>query len=224
MRRECAGFARWPLEVRHWSVYIFIRLTYFDGSWRHFAHRSCLTLPFFCWCALTRCIDLKFYWCYYKIVESWGTAVTVYRTSFCFHKLYDRINHIAHIKPFTQSNRHLLADITCFLYTICSFALGRSATLMTLLFRSLPPPMLFINRCTWRSSQHYILTTVVTSSMRVTFASITYVCLCFLEVIVLAPSSVCFSTTATYLPSCSFIYLYVLCYCYVFCVACGSLL
>jgi len=43
--------------------------------------------------------------------------------------------------------------------------------------------------------------------MRVLFTGRTYLCLCFIKVIVLAASSACFSTAATYLSSCSFMYL-----------------
>ena len=42
MRPRVVGFVRWPSYVRCWSVYIFVQLTYLDGSWRHFAHNKCL--------------------------------------------------------------------------------------------------------------------------------------------------------------------------------------
>jgi len=42
--------------------------------------------------------------------------------------------------------------------------------------------------------------------MRVLFTSITSLRLCFIKVIVLAPSSACFSTTATFL-SCIYVFL-----------------
>ena len=54
--------------------------------------------------------------------------------------------------------------------------------------------MHFINRSTWSSTQHYTITTAKAPSMRVTF-DITYLCVCFIKTIVLAPSSECFSNT-----------------------------
>ena len=50
--------------------------------------------------------------------------------------------------------------------------------------------------------------------MWVPFASTIQICLCFIKVIVLAPTSVCFSTTAIYLSSCSFMSLCVPFYCH----------
>jgi len=63
-------------------------------------------------------------------------------------------------------------------------------------------------------------TTMMAPSMRVTFTGTTDICLCFIKAIDLAPSSVCYSTSATYLSSCSFMYLCVPCYCH----ACFGLL
>ena len=80
--------------------------------------------------------------------------------------------------------------------------------LLTPLFPSLPLPVYFINRSIWNSSQHYIITTVMRHSC------VWPLCLRFIKVIVLAPSSVRFSTTAIYLFSCSLMYLCVPCYCH----------
>jgi len=75
--------------------------------------------------------------------------------------------------------------------------------------------MHFINRSTWKSSQHCIITTVMALSMRVILTSITFLRLCFIKIIVLAPSSACFPITSKYLSSSSFIFLYVPCCCHV---------
>jgi len=56
---------------------------------------------------------------------------------------------------------------------------------------------------------------MIAPSMHATFTIIKYACLDFIKIIVLAPSSVYLSTTATYLSSCSFMYLCVPCYCHV---------
>jgi len=65
--------------------------------------------------------------------------------------------------------------------------------------------MHFTNRSAWNSSQQYktvlnIIATVVSPPMRVFCPSATYLYLCFIKVIALAPLSVdlCFSITATY--------------------------
>ena len=56
-----------------------------------------------------------------------------------------------------------------------------------------------------RQTQHYVtalstVATVLAPSVRdVLFTSITYLCLCFIKVIVLTPFSVCFSIIAAYL-------------------------
>ena len=102
--------------------------------------------------------------------------------------------------PFT----HLRPGEVCSLNDPWSFAASNS-------------PMHFINRSNWKSSQHYILTTVVmASSMHEHFASTKCLRLYFIKVIVLAPSSVCFSSTAIYLSLCSFVHLCVPCYCHAY--------
>jgi len=85
--------------------------------------------------------------------------------------------------------------------------------------------MHFVNWLTSKLPQHNILTTVKLSSMCVTFAITSYLCLCFIKVIVLVPWIVCFSTTATYLSSCFFhVFLCSLllpCILKVYCIKCG---
>ena len=90
------------------------------------------------------------------------------------------------------SNRLLVTAISCSLYTVRSFVLRGASHF----------PMHFINESAWKSSQHYIIT------------STSYLCFYFIKVMALAPSSVCYSTTATYLSSCSFMYLCVPYYCH----------
>jgi len=73
-----------------------------------------------------------------------------------------------------------------------------------------------------------IIATVLAPSVRdVLFTSITYLCLCFIKVIVLAPFSVCFSIIAAYLFSCSFMICVLLATAMdaclrLYCIVCGS--
>jgi len=67
--------------------------------------------------------------------------------------------------------------------------------------------MHFLNRCTWKSSQYYIIISMMTSFMRI-FQKLVFhqsKCICAIKLIL--------STTAMYVSSSSFMYLRSPCYC-----------
>jgi len=105
-----------------------------------------------------------------------------------------------------------------FPYNICSFAPARHEAQMPLVFRSLLFPMHFINQSTWKSTQHYIITSVSAIDEYAHYVP-------HILYMLVAPNCVCLSTTATYLSGCSFMWSCVPYYCHVclvYCVSCGS--
>jgi len=67
--------------------------------------------------------------------------------------------------------------------------------------------MHFINRCTWKSSQHYIIISMMTSFMHMSQKLVFHQSKCICAIMRIL------STTATYVSSSSFIYLRFPCYC-----------
>jgi len=114
-----------------------------------------------------------------------------------------------HFTFYTQSKRLLPTIIHCSLYKISSFALGRSAALVLdpWSFSASHSLIDFINRCTWKSSQYYITISMMTSFMRASQK------LAFHQSKCTSATKCILSTTATYLSSCSFMYLCIPCYC-----------
>ena len=69
------------------------------------------------------------------------------------------------------------------------------------------PSSIFINRCTWKSSQYYIVISRMTSFIRISQKLVFHQskCICAIKRIL--------STTAMYVSSSSFMYLRISCYC-----------
>ena len=67
--------------------------------------------------------------------------------------------------------------------------------------------MHYINRCTWKSSQHYIVIIMMASSMRVSYKFV------FHQPKRTSAIKRILSTTATYISSSFFMYLCIPCYC-----------
>ena len=82
-------------------------------------------------------------------------------------------------------------------------SLGGLQPKWTLDLRSLPLPMHFIHRWTWKSSQYVMMIIMMASFMPVSYKLVFLQSKC----IVIAPSSVYSSTIATYISSSSFMYL-----------------
>jgi len=136
--------------------------------------------------------------------------------AFCSHEPYDRVTHI---KSYTQNNRLFLTAINCSLHTVSSFALGKSAAWMTPGLSQPPTPSIFKLVCL------EVIAVLYYNNRGGDFHAcdlhhFTNICLSFIKVIVLAPISAWFSTTAKYLSSGSFMDLCVPCYCDVYCVYC----
>ena len=93
----------------------------------------------------------------------------------------------------------------CSLYKISSFALCRLDDPWS--FATSYSLMHFINRCTWKSSQYYIIISMMTSFMRMSQKLVFHQskCMCAIKRIL--------STTAMYASSSSFMYLRFLRYC-----------
>ena len=113
------------------------------------------------------------------------------------------------ISHFIPRARLLLTMMHCSLCKISSFALGIQVCSLDdpWSFAASQTRMHFINRCTWKSSQHYIIISMMTSFMRMSQKLVFHQSKCIFAI------KRILSTTAMYVSSSSFMYLRFPCCC-----------